>query len=210
MSDEIIEPTVATDDTNAPVVEETPAINPEEKTLASSAKDESKPDEGGEPSKDENKGEVPEAYDLKVAEGMELDQAMLEAFTPVFKELGITQEQAQKLTDTYAPLVEAQGESIKQASLKAYEETIEGWKSETLKELGIESKKALAYVAKVRDKFGDEQLSEILDETGVGNHPAMVRFLVKAGKAISEDAFPDGSTSGKVNPVDVLYPSMKK
>jgi len=153
--------------------------------------------------------ETPEAYDIKVPDGMELDQAMMEAFTPVFKELGITQEQAQKLADTYAPLIANKTEEARQQALKEYQETVEGWKKDTIKELGVDSAKKLAYAAKARMKFGDEEFKEMVNELGVGNHPALVRFLIKVGQSISEDKFPDSTEKGKSDPLKVMYPTMK-
>jgi len=41
---------------------------------------------------DEPKGEVPESYDIKLEEGLEMDEGTLELFTPIFKELGITND----------------------------------------------------------------------------------------------------------------------
>lgn len=180
--------------------EQTQTVEKEEDTLFNTKGEET-----------EEKTEVPEEYgDFKVPEGMELDKVMLEAFVPVFKDLGLDQEKAQKLIDAYAPLVAQREEEAQKAKLKEFEDMVSGWKNETIKELGPKSKEALSFVAKVRDKFGDEEVVQLMQDTGIGNHPAMVRFLIKIGKAISEDTFPDSQTASKVNPLDVLYPSMKK
>lgn len=183
--------------------EQTQTVEKEEDTLFNTKDTEGK--------ETETKTEVPEEYgDFKVPEGMQLDKVMLEAFVPVFKDLGLDQEKAQKLIDAYAPLVAQREEEAQKAKLKEFEDMVSGWKSETIKELGPKSKEALSFVAKVRDKFGDEEVVQLMQDTGIGNHPAMVRFLIKIGKAISEDTFPDSQTASKVNPLDVLYPSMKK
>ena len=44
---------------------------------------------------------VPEKYDFKAPEGQSLDAALVERATPIFKELGLTQDAAQKLVDFY-------------------------------------------------------------------------------------------------------------
>src|SRR6185437_10360924 len=47
----------------------------------------------------------PESYDFKAPEGKELNSKFLDRATPVFKELGLSQANAQKLVDTYNELV---------------------------------------------------------------------------------------------------------
>ena len=63
---------------------------------------------------------VPEAYDLKAPEGAGLDAEGLKAFEPIFKEVGLSQEQAQKLVNLYgekqASFVEEQKASGKNSS----------------------------------------------------------------------------------------------
>ena len=45
---------------------------------------------------------VPEKYEIKPPEGMQLDQAMMEKAAPLFKELKLSNEGAQKLANFYA------------------------------------------------------------------------------------------------------------
>ena len=39
------------------------------------------------------------------------------------------------------------------------------------------------------DTFGNDALKSLLVETGFGNHPEIIRFMYRAGKAISEDSY---------------------
>ena len=41
--------------------------------------------------------------------------------------------------------------------------------------------------------FGTPELRDVLNMTGLGNHPEIIRAFYRAGKAISEDAFVSGS-----------------
>jgi len=214
------ETTVAAQDTTIAGAEDQGTQEEEQGTLATQQEGEEQNEAGatddgdddGKSGDDDKKGEVPETYDLKPPEGMELDATMLETFTPVFKEMGLTQEQAQKLADAYAPLAQSQAEEARKASLDSFKEIVEGWKNDTMKDLGTNAQKELAFVAKARKQFGNDAFAEMLNETGVGNHPEMVKFLVAVGKVISSDQFPDSSTitGTNKNPTDVLYPSMDK
>ena len=38
-------------------------------------------------------------------------------------------------------------------------------------------------------KFGTDALKSLLTESGLGNHPEVIRFMYRAGKAISEDSY---------------------
>lgn len=140
---------------------------------------------------------VPEKYEIKPPEGMELDSAMLDKFTPVFKEIGLTNEQAQKLAEAYAPYVKASVEAQRAESLKSYQGIVEGWKSDAQKEFGTDLPKNLGLAAKAIDKLGTKEeatkLREVLNETGLGNHPSIIRFFINAGKRLSEDTFVEPS-----------------
>lgn len=152
--------------------------------------------------------EVPEKYDIKLKD-MELDTKMIEGLSPVFKELKLTNAHVQKLAEAYVPVVKAQVEANQTKAIDDWKKTVDGWKTNTVKALGADYAKELAFAAKVIDRFGDKtkgpdgktevnSLRQLFDETGVGNHPALVGALVKVGKLISEDHFAEGSkSSGK-------------
>jgi hypothetical protein len=159
-------------------------------------------------------GEVPEKYEIKLDEGFELDQGSLDLFTPIFKELGITNEGAQKLVDTYVPMIQGMEEKIRKESLDEFKKITDGWKADTLKELGPDSDKKLAICAKAINKFGEEGLRDALDQTGFGNHPLFVKFVMRVGEIVSEDTVSDqpkripGSTGQEQ--LNKMYPTMTK
>lgn len=143
---------------------------------------------------------VPEKYEIKAPEGMTIDNKALESMTPLFRELKLTQEQVQKLSDTYAPIVKASTEAAHNQAMKDYNDLTEGWKAETIKELGADYAKSLAPASALLDKYPQgDKVRELLEETRVGNHPEMVKFMIWLGKSIKSDSFPD---QGKVTTTD--------
>lgn len=211
----------------APVIAATPAapaaaapVETEEKTLLGSAEEGSpeKPADADPAKEKEPEAKkdpaaekvIPEKYEFKVPEGMEIDLAAVDLFTPIFKELGIDQAGAQKLVDAYAPIIQASEKKLHEANLKMFKEMVDGWKTESMKELGAESKSAIAACGKALNKFGSPELRELMDETGVGNHKEMVKFMAKVGKLVSEDtvADPVGAKPAGGNPLDKMYPTM--
>lgn len=128
---------------------------------------------------------APESYEFTPAEGYEFDPKTLAAYSEVAKELNLPQESAQKILDKMAPaMAEKQAAQI--------EEIRNQWaeSSKTDKEFGGEKlTESLASAKKALDAFGTPELVTLLNESGMGNHPDVIRFMVRAGKAISEDGF---------------------
>lgn len=118
-------------------------------------------------------------------EGVELDSALAEQFTGIAKELGLTQDQAQKLADLHANSVSKQ--------ISAHQSTVQGWRDEVTKDavLGGDNLKASAAVAnKAIDLAPAEirqELRTLLDNTGMGNHPLLFKWAHAIGKLVSED-----------------------
>lgn len=152
--------------------------------------------------------EVPEKYEFKFADGVKVDEARLAKFSETAKGLKLSQEQAQSLADIYAEAV-AEGQASQQ---KAWTEMVDGWaeQARTDKEFGGANFEANVGLAKkVIDKYGTPELRETLNQTGLGNHPDLIRLLVKVGKDISEDTIKPGTpASAEKTLAQRLYPSM--
>ncbi len=182
--------------------------------------DKEEPKEGGEEEKSESKkGTITDGkytvddYEIVVPEGQEFNSELLDSIVPVFQDLGLENDSVQKIVDGYSEAVKAHVGAQIQKSMDHYETITEGWKKSALKELGADSSKKLGIAAVARDKLGDSEFKEMLKETGVGNHPAMIRMLIKAGKLIKEDSFPDPGQPNKGradSPEKVLYPTMNQ
>lgn len=151
----------------------------------------------------------PDTYaDFVMPEGVEVDAAMLTEASPLFKELGLTQDQAQKLVDFQAKQVQASSQS----QVDAFNQLMNDWQEQSKndKEFGGDKFEENVKVARVAiDKFGTPELKQLLEEHGVGNHPEVIRFMVKVGKLTAEDV-PGGTTtpqSKTQDAVSLLYPN---
>ena len=131
---------------------------------------------------------APEKYEFnsKVADAPdELDPEVLTAFGEVAKDLDLPQEAAQKVLDKVAPVIQAR-------QAKEVEKARADWatKSQSDEEFGGENLGANLEIAKSSLKeFGTDALKSLLQESGLGNHPEVIRFMYRAGKAISEDGY---------------------
>lgn len=171
----------------------------------SDAKSKDKADEGADGDGDQK---APETYaDFTMPEGMELDSALLEQASPLFKELGLTQEQAQKLVDFQAQQVQAS----QQGQLEAFNQLKTDWLDQAKSDKEFGGDKFDENVATARlalTKFGSEGLTKLMNDYGIGNNPEMIRFMVKVGRLMKEDVPDSGgpNTSLPKDKAGILYP----
>lgn len=156
------------------------------------------------------KGEkvAPEKYDFKAPDGMTLDVEALGEFEGIAKELKLSQEDAQKVTDIGAKL--AQKWEAKQAD--AIQQAAAEWAATATadKEYGGDKlPESLAVAKKALDAFGTPELRSLLEGSRLGNHPEVIRFMVRAGKAISEDRMVTGGAgpTATQTTAKALYPN---
>lgn len=78
---------------------------------------------------------------------------------------------------------------------------INDWKVQVKKNYGPDFQTKLKAGRKALETYGSKELIDILGDksTGLGNHPAVVDFLVKIGEQISNDKFIRGGGAGNVS-----------
>lgn len=178
--------------------ENNPAKSDEENAAAKAEHDKTKP------VAEEDK--VPEdgKYALKMPDGVPLDEKLLEAVAPTFKELGLSHKQAQSLADKFIAHQTAQAEQ--------WGQTVEGWANQARQDPeigGVKWDNTVQAATSVVRRFGNEGLREYLNASGGGNHPEMIRFMAKVAAVIGEDRSATSDNLGKpVAPdrVGILYP----
>ncbi len=140
---------------------------------------------------------APEAYEFKAPEGRVFDSEVMASYSQVAKELNLSQESAQRLLDAVGP-------KMAERQMAMIEATRNGWadNSKSDREFGGEKlSENLGVAKKALDAFGTTELRTLLNETGLGNHPELIRFMFRAGKAISEDRMVTGAaTQAKAGP----------
>lgn len=164
-------------------------------------------------SKDQEPGKstVPEKYEFKLPEGYVTDEKLVEGATPVFKDLGLSQDQAQKLVDFWVKQEQARIEDFS----RIRQEWAEKAKKDpelTKREGGFE--KALEMAKAPIALYKNPAFAEMLQLTGADNHPEMIRFLVWVQEKLGEDraaGTAGASGAGAPSREDQLrqrYPSM--
>lgn len=173
----------------------TPAGNEQDKGTEQPAKD---------PKADPGKPAVaaPEKYEFKAAEGQELDAEAVKAFEPIAKELNLSNEQAQKLVDVYGSKIMPK---LVEQQAAQWQQQIEQWADQVKADKDLGTDASIGAAQKAMDKFGSPELKQYLNETGLGNHPELVRIFANIGKAMSEDGLVTGNSGGAKSAADVLF-----
>ena len=144
---------------------------------------------------------VPEKYDLKTPEGSPLAPADIERISLYAKEKGLSNETAQVLLNRESEqVVELKNRS---------NQWVESLKAD--KEFGGEAfTRNVEHAHRALKAFAPEGFIEVLERTGLGNHPDLVRTFSKIGAAMSEDQLViPGAQAGGVRPIEeVFYPTM--
>lgn len=148
---------------------------------------------------------APEKYEFSAPEGTELDKAAVEQFEPIARELNLSQEQAQKLVDLYGSKVMPQ---LMKQQAESWQKQVADWGTAAKEDKEIGGDKFGANLEKAKQAMGTfatPELREFLESSGMGNHPEMIRLMVKVGAAMSEDNLVTSNEKGQRSAADVLY-----
>ena len=132
-------------------------------------------------------------YEFKAPEGVTLDQARVDEFTALAKDLKLPADKAQALVDM-ATKVEVQ-------RAEAFETLKAQWADEIKADKVLGGDKLDQTMATAKKVYSllpaqeAESFKAMLNASGFGNHPSMVRLLHAVGTALSEDKFVPGNTA---------------
>lgn len=160
---------------------------------------------------------VPEAYELAL-EGFEIDAELAGEAEPVFRELGLTNAQANALLPLVPKVMERAQNAAVQAMLYAGAQQRKAWldafnadpeiggaQADETKHLAAKGLDALGYTA-------DHPFRKALTESGFGNHPDMIRMARRMGEMLGEDGTfaRAGAGEDKPDPLAELYPNNRR
>lgn len=133
---------------------------------------------------------------FSIPEDVAADEEVLGEFKAIAKELKLSQQDAQKFADLSVKMAVKQHEAVRtqQAAWAAAAKSDKEYGGDAFAENLSLAKSAL-------DTFASPELRNLFNETGLGNHPELIRTFVKIGKQISEDSFLAGK-SGSTKPAD--------
>jgi hypothetical protein len=184
-------------------------------TSAASTTTEPKPNDGepkpGDKPANDKPAEV--SYEFKLPDDVKLEGAALDELKGLAKELGLTQENAQKIADLGAK----QAQAFTNQLMEHQRAQVAEWANQARadKEIGGDAlNENLGTAKKALDQFATPELKKLLNDSGLGNHPEVIRTFFKVGKAISEDGRLVTGAAAQKNREDTpianrLYPNQK-
>jgi hypothetical protein len=198
--EENIEDTLYDKETPEKEEEETPEKKEPEK------KEPEKKEEKVPEKKEPEKKEEASKYELKLPEGSPLAAEDLERIATFAKEHGLSDKAAQAVVDRESKLLTEHADSQK----KVFESETADWekRSKEDKEFGGDNLKSNTELAKrVIQRYGSEALVKGLEATRFGNHPELIRMLVRIGKAMTDDQLvqPGKGSAAKKEMADIFY-----
>lgn len=157
---------------------------------------------------------VPEKYDIKLPEGSKIDPGALPKIEELAKAQGLSNEEAQKAVNNLSALAgqfqEQAAKSHEQVQAQNIENAKAGWlkQSQADPEIGGDKfNESVNYAKRALTKINDPELIKILNDSGLGNHPAVIRSYAKLGRQLADDKSVSGGdaiSTGK-STAEVLY-----
>lgn len=147
---------------------------------------------------------IPESYDIKPTEGYEVTPEIMEVVSPLFKKYNISQEGAQELASAHMDIMKQQSAVAE----KFRTDMVQSWVKEIKSDPEFGGAKFDENMAMARRGLraispkgeGKSALNELLEASGMGNHPEIIKAFARVGSMVKEDSILDkGSVAGAKN-----------
>lgn len=139
--------------------------------------------------------EKPDGYQYKKPElpqGMKWDETFEKAALPVAHSLGLTPKQLEGLMTFYAA---HQAEQFKGMGVQMQQGRTEA-EAALRQEFGPQYDARMTQALRVVQSLGGPEVQAVLNETGAGNRPELVKFFAKIGAMMGEDQLKSGASGG--------------
>jgi hypothetical protein len=190
--------------TSAGTEGQTPVVTGDEKPATEAVKvdgvettTEAAPGTEGKEGEVKTEEKTPVEYDFTFADNVSPDDGTITELKGLAAELQLTPEQAQKIADLGAKQAVRWAENAQTMHVEA----VQAWTEAAQADPDIGGAKFaenLAIAKQAFDQFGTPALKQLLDESGLGNHPEIIRWAYKAAKALSDDVVIPGDRDAQV------------
>lgn len=154
---------------------------------------------GSDPAQDAKPATTEDDLKISLPEGYEADEALMGSLKEAAKKAGIQQGTLQELVDLHI----ASQQRAQEAAQAAWAETQKGWITQVKNDPvlgGANFQKNLALANRALEKYGTPELTQELRDTGLSNHPGIVRFVMRVGQALGEDSIAGASAAPAQQP----------
>jgi hypothetical protein len=130
--------------------------------------------------------EAPDKYsmpEVQMPEGLKLDDAKIAERKALYHKAGLSDRQAKALIEADLTFVKSSYEADQQSTQSAKTSA----ESSLKQEWGDKYQANIELARSVVAKFGDDQFTRYIEESGLGNDPRLIKMLAKAGQGLMED-----------------------
>lgn len=129
---------------------------------------------------------------FKLPDGVAPDNERMSAFTDLIGEARLTQEQGQKLVDLYSEEIARFHERAAEEQHRVFDEARAAWREGVTKDPELGGNRlntTLSAIKSLRDRFASDEahlreFARVLDFTGAGDHPAVIRWFHNAAQGL--------------------------
>lgn len=146
---------------------------------------------------------APESYQPFEVEGQQLAQEQIEGFATTARELGLSQENAQKMLSAMVPT--ARKFLVDDLVVKSKQ-----WAEDTRNDPeigGAHFNENMGLATAAYKRYATPELKQILTNSGLGNHPEVIRLFCRLGKEMRQDTGVSGSASAPAQGRRRRYPN---
>ena len=131
----------------------------------------------------EEKPAVPEQYQFTAAEGKEYDAEVLKEYEAAAREIGLDNDKANSMLGRMSAILEQRQTAQMEVLSSQWAE-----QSRTDTEFGGDKlNENMAVAKRALQQYGSPELTELLNQSGLGNHPAFIRMFYRVGLTLRED-----------------------
>lgn len=141
-----------------------------------------------------------EEYDLNGIVPENYNQSIVEEFKQKAYETGMSTDGVRKMAEWYKNVELKQREAFE----KSKQAQADLHLLELKKDFGVNFDKEISYARKALDAYTDPAFRKYMDDTGLGNHPALVKAFSKIGRELSEDRLVQSETAARLTKNDEL------
>ncbi|OAM32630.1 hypothetical protein [Eikenella sp. NML070372] len=131
----------------------------------------------------QDKPAAPEQYRFTAAEGKEYDADVLKEYEAAAREIGLDNDQANLMLGRMAGMLEQRHGAQMEALSNQWAQ-----QSRTDAEFGGDKlNENMAVAKRALQQYGSPELTDLLNQSGLGNHPAFIRMFYRVGLTLRED-----------------------
>ena len=158
----------------------------------------------------------PEKYDyseVQLPEKYGYDENLLNEFNELASKYNLSQKSANELMTMAVKLTQLTDENILKTQEEQHRQTIQDYKRTLVNDReigGANFEKTMKTANMAYTQFADEQVQELLQQTGLNCHPQVVKMFYNIGLKMQNDVIYGANAAAvqKENREDILFPTM--